>query len=158
MPSLRWPSPPERMSRPHGGICCTVAELRLPARASELKRARSYVSATAIEFGLGRRESYELVSAVNEAVTNAIRHGRPGEDGTIGLTIESDGASLICSVRDRGPFMAHGARSAGPGDESGRGFALMSALTDELELLTDEEGTVVRLRKLITDEAVHFDA
>ncbi len=56
-------------------------------------------------FGLKERAAYEFVYAVNEAVTNAIKHGSAEADGTIGLRVELSGESIICSVRDRGPFV-----------------------------------------------------
>ena len=71
-------------------------QLRLPAESSELRRARDEVAAAATRFGLEHKACYELVFAVNEAVTNAIRHGSPAPDGTIGLRIEVDGDDLVC--------------------------------------------------------------
>lgn len=133
-------------------------ELRLPARPAELKRARDWVAAAAAEFGFGRKDCFDLVFAVNEAVTNAIKHGSPDEDGMIALAIETDGPAMICSVRDSGPFLPADPVRAAEADESGRGFAFMSALTDEFELLVEADATVVRLRKLLSDEALVADA
>lgn len=98
-------------------------------------------------FGLRQRAAYQFVYAVNEAVTNAIKHGGAEPDGTIGLRIEVVGESIICSVRDRGPFVPPAAFAGPTLAESGRGFALMSALTDELELEVLPGATVVRLHK-----------
>lgn len=136
----------------------TELELRLPSRPAQLKRARDWVAAAATDFGFGRKDCFDLVFAVNEAVTNAIKHGSPDEDGMIALAIETDGDAMICSVRDSGPFLpADPAPAAGPA-ESGRGFAFMSALTDEFELLVEPDATVVRLRKLLGDDALVADA
>lgn len=129
-------------------------ELRLAARPAELKRAREWVAAAATAFGFGRKDCYELVFAVNEAVTNAIKHGTPDEDGMVTLAIETDGDAMICSVRDSGPFLPADPLPADGMDESGRGFAFMSALTDEFELLVEADATIVRLRKLLADEAL----
>ncbi len=144
----RLPSPPEQ------AVCTAVAEafepvdLRLPARPNELKRARDCVAAAAADFGFARKAAYELVFAVNEAVTNAIKHGSPAGDGTIGLSIDADGDALVCSVEDAGPFVPPGPQHEPVTAESGRGFAFMSALTDEFELLVRPAATIVRLRKL----------
>jgi anti-sigma regulatory factor (Ser/Thr protein kinase) len=98
-------------------------------------------------FGLEDRATYEFVYAVNEAVTNAIKHGCAEADGAIGLQVELTGESIVCSVRDRGPFVPPPAQPGPNLAESGRGFALMSALTDELELSVTSGATVVRLYK-----------
>ena len=125
-----------------------TVDLRLPARPSELKRARDCVAAAAADFGFARKAAYELVFAVNEAVTNAIKHGRPDADGTIGLSIDADGDALVCSVQDAGPFIPPRTEREPVTAESGRGFAFMSALTDDFELLVKPAATIVRLRKL----------
>lgn len=101
----------------------------------------------ALAFGLDDRAAYEFVYAVNEAVTNAIKHGGADGDGTIGLGVEHHGEALVCSVRDRGPFVPPPAYAPNNLAESGRGFAFMSALTDELELAVGPTATVVRLHK-----------
>lgn len=148
MHSPPLPSSPERAT--YSGIAdgFEPVDLRLPARPTELKRARDCVAAAAADFGFARKAAYELVFAVNEAVTNAIKHGRPDEDGTIGLTIDAEGDALVCSVQDAGPFIPRTAAPEPTSAESGRGFAFMSALTDEFELLVKPAATVVRLRKL----------
>lgn len=101
----------------------------------------------AIEFGLADRATYDFVYAVNEAVTNAIKHGGPDDDGTIAIRVEHAGRALICSVQDCGPFVPPRAYAPHNLAESGRGFAFMSALTDELELAVGPSATIVRLHK-----------
>ena len=145
---LPLPSPPEQVGCAGLAEAFEPVDLRLAARPSELKQARDCVAAAAADFGFARKAAYELVFAVNEAVTNAIKHGNPHDDGTIGLAIDADGDALICSVHDAGPFVPPGPRQAPVTAESGRGFAFMSALTDDFELLVKPAGTLVRLRKL----------
>jgi serine/threonine-protein kinase RsbW len=130
--------------------------LRLPAESSELRRARDEVAAAGTEFGLEHKACYELVFAVNEAVTNAIRHGGAAPDGTIGLQIETDGDELVCLVSDCGPFVPPRRQRDMATEEGGRGFAFMSALTDRMELTVEPHETVIELRKrrvrvLVTD-------
>ena len=122
-----------------------------------MTRARRFVRDVATGFGLTDRAAYEFVYAVNEAVTNAIKHGRAESDGTIGLRIELAGESILCSVCDRGPFIPPAAQSGPSVAESGRGFAFMSALTDELELSVTPGATVVRLYKQLAS-GEHDDA
>jgi anti-sigma regulatory factor (Ser/Thr protein kinase) len=105
-----------------------VDELRLPARASELARARACLRDAAARFGLEEEERGMFVLAANEAVTNAIRHGAPDADGTILLRIESEGERLTVAVTDYGVFRSRLER--GPWADGGRGFPLMHALGD----------------------------
>ncbi len=131
--------------------------LRLRARPSELKHVRGRVAEIGDQFGLAAKPCYEFVFAVNEAVTNAIKHGRADQEGTIGLRLDADGDALICTVSDCGPFVAPTKPPDPEYAESGRGFALMSALVDELELSVEPEETVVRLHKRRAAEAVAVD-
>lgn len=154
MRSLRWHTPPEQDHRTASTEDFTSVNLRLPATPSELKRARDLVADAAAELNFDPRASFEFVFAVNEAVTNAIKHGSPDKDGTIGLGIDADGDSLVCSVCDCGPFVPPRAKSDLTSGEGGRGFAFMSALTDEFELSVEPEATVVRLWKRRTAGAL----
>ncbi len=114
---------------------------------------RTWVSQTVVALGCDGRSRFEFVVAVNEAVTNAIRHGSPAADGTIGVSLESDRASIVCSVCDCGPFVPPSREADPTSDEGGRGFAFMQALTDEVELVVGPHATIVRLRKWRDAEA-----
>jgi anti-sigma regulatory factor (Ser/Thr protein kinase) len=129
-----------------GSRTWTVRTCRLPATASVLRRVRRCADDAAAEFGFSHSERYEFVFAINEAVTNAIRHGRPDPDGMIGLRIDADGDMLICSVSDSGCFRL-GLAGDDPLAETGRGFTLMAELTDQVELSSTPAGTTVRLHK-----------
>ncbi|HET9105088.1 MAG TPA: ATP-binding protein [Solirubrobacteraceae bacterium] len=131
------------------------SDLRMTAEATELSRARRFVREAATGFGLHERATYEFVYAVNEAMTNAIKHGSTEHDGRIGVAIETDGDTLVCAVSDGGPFVPPTAYAGANLAESGRGFAFMSALTDELKLSVAANATVVRLckRRVVSDGA-----
>jgi anti-sigma regulatory factor (Ser/Thr protein kinase) len=134
MRSTHSPAPPEFAGR----------ELRLPADARELARARDYVSTAAREFGLADGERIHLVFAANEAVTNAIRHGRPDAEGTIRLEVAAEDDALIVTVSDFGSFVSC-APSRDPMAEGGRGFTFITGLIDQVQLTTRERRTTVRL-------------
>lgn len=121
-------------------------ELRLPARASELERARDYASDAATAFGFDEKDRFQFVFAANEAVTNAIRHGTPDAAGTIGLRIVATGDRLTLAVCDSGSFVAPAA-TAERMPEHGRGLELMARLMDDFEVSAEPEGTIVRLAK-----------
>lgn len=122
------------------------SELRLPARPSKLGAAREYAHDAAASFGFDADRCYEVAFAVNEAVTNAIRHGRPDEHGFIHLSVLADGDRLTLAIRDCGTFAASAGASALTG-EGGRGFALMARLMDAVQLCVSSESTTVRLSK-----------
>ena len=122
-----------------------TSELRLTAQPSQLGLAREYARAAALAFGFDDERCYDVVCAFNEAVTNAIRHGRPDERGQIDLSVQSDNERLTLAVRDYGKFVAIAAAS--PSAEGGRGFALMDALMDDVELRISTASTPVCLSK-----------
>ncbi|MGA2452565.1 MAG: ATP-binding protein [Solirubrobacteraceae bacterium] len=123
-----------------------ASELRLPARPSKLGVAREYVHEAAAAFGFDADRCYELAFAVNEAVTNAIRHGRPDAQGHIHLSVRAHGDLLTVAVRDYGTFVASAVGGA-PTAESGRGFALMARMMDAVQLCVSPGSTTVRLSK-----------
>ena len=148
MPSPHLPVQPEapRSPDPSAGDFITP-ELRLPAKASELQRAREYADQAAASFGFDDPERFQFAFAVNEAVTNAIRHGTADQAGTIGLRIAAHGDRLTVDVCDCGPFVDRAADQDEPMPDHGRGFDLMAKLMDELEVRAHPEGTTVRLGK-----------
>ncbi len=122
-----------------------ASELQLPARPAKLAAAREYAHEAAAAFGFDADRCYEVAFAVNEAVTNAIRHGRPDAHGCICLSALADGDSLTLAIRDCGTFTASAAASAN--GEGGRGFPLMARLMDAVQLCVSSESTTVRLSK-----------
>jgi serine/threonine-protein kinase RsbW len=125
----------------------TATELHVLARRSELGVARKYAEDVAAAFGLDADSRYEFVYAVNEAVTNAIRHGASDEEDMIHMSIVADTDRLTFAVRDRGTFPMPSSDN-GDTPESGRGLALMASLVDEVHLHIDPGGTTVRLSKV----------
>jgi anti-sigma regulatory factor (Ser/Thr protein kinase) len=121
-------------------------ELRLPASKSALGPARRYVEETAAAFGFDGGDCYEFAFAVNEAVTNAIKHGCGDEEGTISLSAVTDADRLMFVVRDYGTFSTP-SPGAGTGLEQGRGLALMVSFTDEVRVSAKPGCTVVCLSK-----------
>jgi anti-sigma regulatory factor (Ser/Thr protein kinase) len=121
-------------------------ELRLPASRSSLGPARRYVEETAASFGFDADGCYEFVFAVNEAVTNAIKHGRPDQEGSISLKAVADADRLMFVVRDYGTFAAP-SLDTGTSLEHGRGLAFMVSFTDEIRLSAKPGSTVVCLSK-----------
>jgi serine/threonine-protein kinase RsbW len=126
--------------------CLSAGGLSLPASQSALRRARKYVEETASEFGFDEDSCYQFVFAVNEAVTNAIKHGGGDDRGSIRLSAILDGDQLTFIVKDSGAFrvstLDRRARA-----EHGRGFAFMASLTDKVGVSAEPGGTTVSLSK-----------
>jgi anti-sigma regulatory factor (Ser/Thr protein kinase) len=125
-----------------------VAELCLRADSTQLSVARRYVREAAINHGLDADAGYELEYAVNEAVTNAIRHGQGDAHGNIRLTASADGGRLTITVHDFGSFHQPSPRAMSSDLESGRGLALMTKFADELHVASEPGATAVALSKL----------
>jgi anti-sigma regulatory factor (Ser/Thr protein kinase) len=121
-------------------------QLELKADPGQLATARRFVDAAAARFGLENQDRHEFTFAVNEAVTNAIEHGRPSPDGTIRLQVAAEDGALVFEVEDHGTF-APGPPTIDRLQERGRGLALMAATMDEVDVRRRSNGTVVRLCK-----------
>jgi anti-sigma regulatory factor (Ser/Thr protein kinase) len=120
--------------------------LRLPADPSQLTVARRFAEEAAERFGLDETDSYQFKLAVSEAVANAIEHGCPYPDGTIGVALFEEADALTIEVSDCGHFTTNlGEQGSLP--ERGRGLAFMTVFVDELDILRGEEHTAVRLTK-----------
>jgi anti-sigma regulatory factor (Ser/Thr protein kinase) len=120
--------------------------LELKADPGELATARRFVDAAAARFGLEDEERYEFKFAVNEAVSNAIEHGRPSPNGTIRLHVAAEAGALVFEVEDHGTF-SPGPPAIDALHARGRGLALMAATMDEVDVRRGPAGTVVRLCK-----------
>ena len=131
------------------GSSKVASELQLHAQPSELTLARDYARRAATAFGFDDDSCYDFVYAVNEAVTNAIRHGAPDEQGRIRLSVSTEANRLTFSVRDCGSFLIPSRQDA-TASAHGRGFALMANLVDEVRLRIEPRGTTVTLSKACT--------
>jgi anti-sigma regulatory factor (Ser/Thr protein kinase) len=133
--------PAQDSARPAAG------ELHLAAEPAKLVVAREYAHQAAAAFGLDPDRCYEFVFAVNEAVTNAIRHGMPDEQGHICLSVHADAEHLTLAIRDYGSFRAPEADTGQDAAslDHGRGFALMAGLMDTVQLCVASGSTTVRL-------------
>lgn len=86
-----------------------------------------------------------VVLALNEAVANAIEHGA-SDEGPVAVEIDVRGDDLEMTVRDRGRWQDRASL-----DERGRGFLLMRALMDEVDVDRAAGGTTVKLRRHVAE-------
>jgi len=118
--------------------------LTVPARPGQLPGLRRALREWMALAGIGDIDASSVQVAVGEATTNAVEHAYVGaETGLVRLTarLDADGV-LFVQVIDEGrwrPPSEHGGRR-------GRGFALMRATMDEVDVRPGSGGTTVRLR------------
>jgi anti-sigma regulatory factor (Ser/Thr protein kinase) len=91
--------------------------------------------------GAGEQETYDILTAVGEAVTNVIRHASSWNGGRFTLEAER-GSAITVVIRDRGRWRPED--EARPG---GQGLRIMRAFMDGFDIETHADGTVVTLRK-----------
>ncbi len=104
------------------------------------------MSDAALACGLEGPEHYQFLYAVNEALTNAIKHGVPDGLGMITVSVVYDSSAVTVTIRDPG-HPASGTITRASGAQGGRGLGLMLAMTDALQMQSDDSGTTVSLSK-----------
>jgi anti-sigma regulatory factor (Ser/Thr protein kinase) len=101
---------------------------------------RAAVAAHATAAGVPAGQVPDLVIAVHELATNAIRHGA----GHGRLRIWADGGALHCEVTDDGPAAPAIPAERWPA-EHGHGLWLIRQVADETSLQSGPGGTVARV-------------
>lgn len=119
-----------------------IAEAFDRAQVTELRHS---VTSCAHAAGLTGQRLDDFVLAVNELITNAVRHG--GGQGSLRLWRQE--GELVCEVADHGNGISTGwlddrARPA-PDTAGGWGLWLARELSDTMEVVTGEDGTTVRI-------------
>ena len=112
---------------------------------SSITPLRHAVASCAASAGLGGERLDDFVVAVNELLTNAVRHG--GGLGRVALWAEGD--AVVCEVSDSGDGLPaarpeHGVRPAAD-QPGGWGLWLAEELTDTFVVVTGSGGTTVRV-------------
>ena len=89
---------------------------------------------------LGDEHMFALVTAVGEAMANAVEHGSGNRASIVGIrTLHREG-QLITTIASEGAW-----RPQNVHEERGRGLPLMRALMSSVHIETDSERTLVRL-------------
>lgn len=131
---------------------CQIDLFTLPSDTSYCREARQRVKGVAEAAGLGGNVIRDVLMAVGEAVSNAVRHGHSGADDssfTVGCYASAE--RMCVSVSDNGPGFS-------PDDlpsfedvlflEHGRGIHCIRSLMDEVSFNFDG-GTTIRLVKVV---------
>jgi anti-sigma regulatory factor (Ser/Thr protein kinase) len=124
--------------------------LTLPPTSSSLPDLRRSVAET---LGyLDQEVVDDVLLALDEAVSNAIRHGSRGGEQVL-VTVESDDEWVEMTVRDGGPTPRLPHLPAEPPpvlQMGGRGLWLILQLVDEVRLQRIEDGTRLTMRRRVT--------
>jgi anti-sigma regulatory factor (Ser/Thr protein kinase) len=135
----------ERIAAPHDALLPDppqgASELAFGART--LATVRELVARRAAAAGLDALRCGDLVLAVNELVTNSVRHG--GGRGT--LSIWEQAGTIVCEVRDTGDCIDRplaGRERPISGQPDGYGLWLVNQLCDLVQLRCSPAGNVVR--------------
>ena len=124
--------------------------LTLPPSSSHLPDLRRSVARTLGD--LDQRVLADVLLALDEAVSNAIRHGSRGGD-PVQVSVESDGEWVEMTVRDAGPTPRLPRLPAEPPpvlQTGGRGLWLILQLVDEVRLQRIGDGTRLIMRRRVS--------
>jgi serine/threonine-protein kinase RsbW len=124
-------------------------DLTLPPTSSCLPDVRRSV-AESLE-GVGEDVLADVLLALDEAVSNAIRHGSRAGDPVL-VSVQADGRWIEMTVRDGGPTPRLPRLPARPPpalETGGRGLWLILQLVDEVRLQRIGEGTRLVMRRRV---------
>ncbi|SCL41211.1 Anti-sigma regulatory factor (Ser/Thr protein kinase) [Micromonospora pallida] len=123
-----------------------IAEAFDQAQVTELRHS---VTSCVHAAGLSGQRLDDFVLAVNELITNAVRHG--GGQGWLRLWREA--ASVLCEVSDHGRGISvqrlHDRQRPAPDTAGGWGLWLARELSDTMQVETGTAGTTVRISAVL---------
>ncbi|MEA2151766.1 MAG: hypothetical protein QOD69_3596 [Solirubrobacteraceae bacterium] len=120
--------------------------LDIPSEPGALRSLRALLRRWLAQAEAADVDVHAIVMACSEACTNAIEHAGAGPDETISFEAVLRDGEVDVTVRDRGHW-----RDQRPPSEQGRGLDLIDALMDDVALETSPDGTVVRLRRRLSE-------
>jgi len=127
------------------------AVYRLPGEAASVPLIRNYVGAVARERSFSEAGVRDILIAVSEAATNALKHGSPqGDQDEIAVRCHLEADRLVIEVMDQGEGfdpLSVPVPVAEQMREGGMGIFFMRTLMDEVSFDCGSRGTTVRLVK-----------
>jgi anti-sigma regulatory factor (Ser/Thr protein kinase)/putative methionine-R-sulfoxide reductase with GAF domain len=118
-------------------------DTRWPAQLDSLAAARDVLRRWLPARGADADEAFDILVASQEACTNAVEHAYGPGTAEFELRASVDAGRVRIAIRD------HGHWRAPRGADRGRGLALMRALTDDVSIRRDDDGTEVVLTRLL---------
>jgi PAS domain S-box-containing protein len=124
----------------------TEISLTLPAEPGSLAQLRRRLARFLHATGASEVEQYEITLTICEAAGNAIEHAYGPGDATYEVDVAFDRGELTAIVRDSGSWREK------RGEHRGRGLGIIEDLMDELAVEHDEAGTLVRMRRRLSED------
>jgi anti-sigma regulatory factor (Ser/Thr protein kinase) len=118
-------------------------QLTMPAEPKTLVAARAIIGRWLTAAGADEQTVRDLQTACHEACANVIEHAYRFRDATFEIEGAAKNGEIALTVRDTG-----GWRGVGNPDR-GRGFAMMKSLVDDVDVVREESGTAVTLRRAL---------
>jgi serine/threonine-protein kinase RsbW len=139
-------------ARSRMGVLAAPDELcSFPGEPASVPLIRNHVGGIAQGFGFAEAGVRDILIAVSEAATNALKHGSPGGlENQIGVRCLAEGSRFIIEIQDQGAGfdpLAVPVPVAEQMREGGMGIFFMRALMDEVSFHCHRSGTIVRLVK-----------
>lgn len=149
-----------RLHPPHENEFCRfrtfgkdVAEFEVPNCFAMLSFTRRRVYEFARNMPFSKDELQDIMLAVGEAVTNAMKHGCPLSPCSVRIRMEKHSDHLRIFIIDNGTSLGHEdwvQVHAETLDETGRGIKCMKAVMDEVVFHPHESGTCVEMVKHVS--------
>jgi len=120
-----------------------TVRLSLPTQPAALADLRTAVRRWLAAEGVPPAAHDDIVLASDEAAANAIEHAyRAAPSEPIEVELHRDDDVVVITVTDGGTWRLDGVEG-----DRGRGIMIMRAVMDDVDIRTDEHGTVVTLRR-----------
>jgi GAF domain-containing protein/anti-sigma regulatory factor (Ser/Thr protein kinase) len=116
-------------------------DLHLDAEPGSLAVMRRALQDWLPRIGMDEASAYDVLVAVGEAAANAIEHAYGPSDASFRLNAAVEDGDVVIEIRDEGRWRP--ARGA----HRGRGLGMMRELMDDVQVDSDEGGTLVRMRR-----------
>ena len=120
--------------------------MRFPCSRRYAARARRSLVTYLTSLHVDPRVQSELVTAVGEAIANALEHAREARFFEVRCAVGAD--AIVAEVEDDGPGFRGEPVQPVPGMTRGFGFGIMRSLVDELHVL--KNGRLVQFKKRVT--------
>ena len=94
-----------------------------------------------VEQGVNENNRFAVITAIGEALANAIEHAYVEMPGTVRLRLGLADSEINVKIEDSGRW-----RPVTKNEERGRGIPLMRSLMDSVEIQTNRSSTQIRMR------------
>jgi serine/threonine-protein kinase RsbW len=128
-----------------------VVSLSFPAKPEYIVLGRLALSGLAQVRPVEADTLADVKLALTEACSNSIRHAyREGRAGVVDVVFELNGSQVAVEVTDEGSgFDVDANDESGLLDEGGLGLAIIRAVSDELAIESDHDGSRLRFVKYL---------